>query len=147
MFDFFFANSWNYAWYLMYFNWSYFWVVIIEVKVPIPQLFTQKYTLKATFFWKTISYFSSKSIFMNIFVYCGKEYHNPCDASSRSRIFLFSLVYVICVYEWLYVFVSRLLAKRKTIQTRNLARIVTYSYWPYRKTGFLFFRSNHRDGR
>ena len=136
MFDFFFANSWNYAWYLMYFNWSYFWVVIIEVKVPIPQLFTQKYTLKATFFWKTISYFSSKSIFMNIFVYCGKEYQNPCDASSRSRIFLFSLVYVIMCVTW-----SHLLVKWYRPETWY-----THSPSPYWKRFFCFFRKSIPDG-
>ena len=44
---------------------------------------------------------------------------NPRKASSRSRIFLKSLVYLwMCVF--IYLWVSRLLAKRKTIQTWNL---------------------------
>ena len=44
------------------------------------------------------------------------NYQNPREASSRSRILLFSLVYVF-MYVIIYLFVSRLLAKRKTIQT------------------------------
>ena len=71
-------------------------------------------------------------------------YQNPREASSRSRIFLNSLVYV-CVYVCIYLFVSRLLAKRKTIQTWNLPHILPLTL---SKNGFfLFFRSNHRDGR
>ena len=44
---------------------------------------------------------------------------NPREASSWSRIFLISLVY-LCMY----LFLSRLLAKRKTIQTWYLAHIL-----------------------
>ena len=48
---------------------------------------------------------------------------NPREASSRPRIFFNSLVYVfVCLFT--YLFVSCLLAKRKTIQTWNLAHIL-----------------------
>ena len=43
-------------------------------------------------------------------------YQNPREVSSRSMIFPNSLVYV-CIYVYMYVIVSRLLAKRKKIQT------------------------------
>ena len=67
-------------------------------------------------------------------------FQNPCEASSRSRIFLNSLGYVfVCL------FLSRLLAKQKTIQTWNLAHILPLTL---SKTVFFFvFRSNQRDGR
>ena len=46
------------------------------------------------------------------------NYQNPREASSRSRIFLISLVYVcVCMYLFVYLFVSRLLATLTTIQT------------------------------
>ena len=41
---------------------------------------------------------------------------NPREGSSWSRIFLISLVYV-CMYLFMYLFVPRLLANEKTIQT------------------------------
>ena len=55
--------------------------------------------------------------------------------SSRSRIFLISLVY-LCMYLYIYLCVSRLLAKRKTIQTWNLAHILPLTL---SKNGFLVF--------
>ena len=48
---------------------------------------------------------------------------NPLEASSRSKIFLISLVYV-CFCVCIYVIVSRLLATLTTIQTWNLAHIL-----------------------
>ena len=50
----------------------------------------------------------------------------------------------ICVNLSVYSFVSRLKTKRKTIQTWNLAHILPLTL---SKNGFLFFRSNPRDGR
>ena len=56
---------------------------------------------------------------------------NPREASSLSRVFLISLVYVC-----MYLFVSRLLAKRKTIQTWNSLHILPYTF---SKNGFFVF--------
>ena len=61
-------------------------------------------------------------------------YQNPREAGSRSRIFLISLVYVF-VGELIYLCVSRLLAKRKTIYTWNLVHIL---HWTLSKNRFFF---------
>ena len=59
-------------------------------------------------------------------------FKNPCEVTSRSRIFLFSLVNV-SVGLWV---VRDLLAKRKTIQTWNLAHILPLIL---SKNGFFVF--------
>ena len=67
-------------------------------------------------------------------------FQNPREASSRSRIFLFLLV-CMCVYVFIYfciyLCVSRLLAKRKTILTQNLAQ--TLSQTTSKIAYFVFF--------
>ena len=70
-------------------------------------------------------------------------FQNPREVCSRSRIFLFSLVYVF-MYVFIYLFVSRLLAKRRRYRPEIW---YTYSLRPYRKMSFLFFRKNDPEGR
>ena len=73
-------------------------------------------------------------------------FQNPREASSWSRIFLISIVYLCiceCVYLCMYLFVSRLLAKQKKRYRPEIWH--TYSHWPYLKTGFFVFWSNPRD--
>ena len=61
-------------------------------------------------------------------------YQNPCEASSRSRIFLFSLVNM-----WLCLSVCTAPFGHK--EKRYRPEIwYTYSHWPYLKMFFLFFR-------
>ena len=57
----------------------------------------------------------------------------PSEARRGSRIFLISLVYV---YLFVYLFVSRLVAKWKTIQTWNFAHILPLTL---SKNGFFDF--------
>ena len=63
------------------------------------------------------------------------NFQNPREASSWLRIFLISLVN-LCMYLCIYLFISRLLAKRKTIQTSNLAHILQLTL---SENGFFVF--------
>ena len=64
-------------------------------------------------------------------------YQNPREASSRSRIFLISLVYV-CICLFICV----------TSPGKNDTDLKFSTHTPIdQKTGFLFFRRNPRDGR
>ena len=74
---------------------------------------------------------SVKKLFLLLF---RVEYQNPHEASSRSRIFLNSLVY-LCMYLFIYArHVSWPNEKRYRPQIWH-----TYSHWPYLKTGFFVF--------
>ena len=76
------------------------------------------------------------SLFFNFFGVWNFQY--PREASSRSRIFLVSLLVYMCIYLWIHIFVARLLAKRKSKQTRNLAHILPSCL---SKNGFFSIKS------
>ena len=74
------------------------------------------------------------------------SFQNPREASSQTRIILISLVYV-CMYVFIYGCIYVCDASWPNEKRYRPEIWHTYSYWPYLKTGFLFFRSNPRDGR
>ena len=66
------------------------------------------------------------------------SFQNPCEASSRSRIFLFSLVYV-CMYEFIY------LCHASWINEKRYRPEIWYTRFP--RPHFLFFRKSDPEGR
>ena len=102
---------------------------------------------QGTLIWELLKTFSSISciknqIFMWIFFPSIEIFswisifQNPGEASSRSRIFLISLVYLCMYCLFVYLFVSRLLVTLTTIQTWNLAHILPLTL---SKNGFFVF--------